>query len=136
MVHGNQHGRGNSVERQTERIDQEHVFLFGNAGRYMGGQHVVPAMHCDQPITGRQIDTDLPFGFRMEWLVAMCIDDVHCTPSSIRATCTSRCPVNGLRPGKVWTLSIKIGRASVGERVWQDVVVSGVAVTFKKKKNN
>jgi len=56
-----QAGRGDFVKHQPVWVDQK-VIGFGNLGRDVREDQVIPAMQRDQSVTGRQIDPRLPFG--------------------------------------------------------------------------
>ena len=51
------------MEHQAERVDQK-LFAARHLGRDVGEDQVIPTVQRDQPVTGGQVDTGLPFGGR------------------------------------------------------------------------
>ena len=56
-----QAGGGDFMKHQAVGVDQE-IIGARHLGGNMGEDQIVPAMQGDQPITGGQVDTGLPFG--------------------------------------------------------------------------
>ena len=61
LIDLDQAGRGDLVEHQPIRVDQE-IIGARHLGRDMGEDQVIPAMQRHQAIAGRQVDAGLPFG--------------------------------------------------------------------------
>ena len=56
--------RGHFLEEQTVGVDQKMLVRTRHPRRYVRKYQVIPAMHGDQPIAGRQVLADLPLLFR------------------------------------------------------------------------
>jgi hypothetical protein len=56
--------RGDFLEHQAVRVDQEVMVGAGDARRDVGVDQIVPAIECDQAIAGGEIDALVPLGVR------------------------------------------------------------------------
>jgi hypothetical protein len=84
--------RGDFVEGQAIRVDEKFIFDARQARRNMREDQIVPLMQGDKAVTGRQIDTNRPFGVRHR---------LRCCPFFCRYYCHDFLPVMLGKP-RLW----------------------------------